>query len=154
VKRKTPAIAAAAAFLLAAPAVAHEVLHSIERGRAVAVKAYFADGGGLAYAEYQVFSPADPKIPYQKGRMDRAGYLAFVPDRPGDWHVRVVEAGGHGLELDVPVAPPGSHAVTAPSAPPGLASWAFALRPIVGVALIGGLFATLVLVYRRKARRK
>ena len=141
--------------LCLAPAIAqaHEVLHVVERGKAIAVKAFFADGEGLAYTEYQVFSPADPKIPYQKGRTDRAGYLAFVPEVPGTWHVRVTGNTGHGLELDVPVEGPGSgqgKPASAPAPSAGLASWAFALRPVIGVVLIGALFATLLWIYRRK----
>ena len=73
----------------AAPALAHETLHEVERGKAIAVKAYFADGEVLAYTAYEVYSPADPKIPYQKGRTDRSGWLAFVPDAPGKWRVKV-----------------------------------------------------------------
>jgi nickel transport protein len=136
--------------LLSSLAEAHEVLSSVERGRAIAVKAYFADGEVLAYSEYQIFSPADAKIPYQKGRTDRAGYLAFVPDAPGAWHVRIVDATGHGLELDVAAEAPGKPAA-APSAGP--ASWAFVLRPLVGVILIAAIFAVLVVLYRRKGSR-
>ena len=65
------------------------------------VKAFFPDGEPLAYAEFQVFSPADAKIPYQKGRTDRSGYLAFVPNLPGNWHVRVSEAARKDGRVDV-----------------------------------------------------
>ena len=130
----------------AAPARAHEILHAIERGRAIAVKAYFADGEVLAYTEYQVFSPADPKIPYQKGRTDRSGYLAFVPDAPGKWRVVITDASGHGLDIFVDATGPG--ATKAASAP--VASWAFLARPVVGVLVIVALFTALVLIYRKK----
>ena len=138
--------AAVLLWSLASPAHAHEVLSSIERGRAIAVKAFFADGQALAYTEYQVFSPADAKIPFQKGRTDRAGYLAFVPDVPGNWHIRVISDTGHGLKLDVPVAAPGR--AQAPAT--GLASWAFVLRPLLGVLVIATVFAALIVFYRRK----
>jgi nickel transport protein len=136
-----------ALLFAAAPARAHEVLHAVERGKAVAVKAYFADGEALAYTEYQVFSPADRKIPYQKGRTDRAGYLAFVPDPPGKWRVVVTDSTGHGLDIEVDAggAEPGK---TVPNA--AVSSWAFAVRPVVGVLVIGALFALLVFMYRRK----
>jgi nickel transport protein len=134
------------ALCCASPAYAHEVLHSVERGRAIAVKAFFADGETLAYTEYVVFSPEDPKIPYQKGRTDRGGYLAFVPDIPGNWHVKVSTADGHGLELDVPA----EAAAKIAAAPGGIASWAFVARPLVGVFLIVGLFAVLTSLYRRR----
>ena len=150
---------ALAALILVAPspvAHAHEVLHSIERGKAIAVKAFFADGEVLAYSEYQVFSPADPRIPYQKGRTDRSGYLAFVPDVPGAWRVKVTDATGHGLDVVVDVAAVGAQGPSSghPAGQGVVASWAFAVRPILGVGVIAALFALLVLLYRRKRSAK
>jgi nickel transport protein len=150
---------ALAALILVAPspvAHAHEVLHSIERGKAIAVKAFFADGEVLAYTEYQVFSPADPRIPYQKGRTDRSGYLAFVPDVPGAWRVKVTDATGHGLDVVVDVAAVGAQGPSSghPAGQGVVASWAFAVRPILGVGVIAALFALLVLLYRRRRSAK
>jgi nickel transport protein len=138
---------------LALPARAHEVLSSIERGRAIAVKAFYADGEVLAYTEYQVFSPADGRIPYQKGRTDRSGYLAFVPDVPGRWQVRVMGETGHGLELDVPVEAVGSASKAGPPVAGGIASWAFVLRPLLGVVLIVAIFAALFAIFRRRENK-
>lgn len=143
------ALLCAALGLVAAPAWAHEVQTTVERGRAVAVRAVYADGEPLAYTEYQVFSPADAKIPYQKGRTDRAGYVAFVPDVSGGWRVRIADATGHGADL---VVAADATTPTEPSAG-GRATWGFVARPALGVALIAGLFALLVLFYRRKARK-
>jgi nickel transport protein len=131
---------------------AHEILHTIEHGKAIAVKAFFADGEVLAYTEYQVFSPTDPRIPYQKGRTDRSGYLAFVTDGPGAWRVKVTDATGHGLDLAVEVGAPSTNSQTRQG--PDLASWAFAIRPVLGVGIIAALFALLVLLYRRKRSAK
>lgn len=139
----------AAAVLGPLAASAHEVLRDVERGRAIAVKAYFADGEALAYAQCEVFSPADPKIPHQKGRTDRNGWVAFVPDAPGKWRVKVVDATGHGLDAQVDVdlaaasAPSGSGTRVASGA-------AFVLRPLLGLAVIGAVFATLVFFRRKK----
>ncbi|HET9552215.1 MAG TPA: hypothetical protein VFP50_04550 [Anaeromyxobacteraceae bacterium] len=135
---------AALALVLAAPASAHETLHEIARGKAVAVRAYFADGEVLAYAAYEVYAPADPKIPYQKGRTDRSGWLAFVPDAPGAWRVKVIDDTGHGLDLLVDAA-----GAAAPDAGPASGA-AFVLRPLVGIAVIGAVFGALWLAYRRK----
>ena len=132
-------------FLLAPGlAFAHEVLYQVERGKAVAVKAYFADGEALAYTEYQVFSPADPKIPHQKGRTDREGYVAFVPNLPGKWRVVVTDVTGHGLDITVDTV---SAVTTKP-----VADWAFILRPIVGVLVIAGLFTGLFFILRKRAK--
>ena len=153
-RRMLAAVATAAVGGLVSSAWAHEVLHTVERGRAIAVKAYFADGEVLAYTEYQVFSPADAKIPYQKGRTDRSGYLAFVPDRTGKWKVKITDSSGHGLDLDVAVEKLGSSPEQAGRAAPEVpASWAFALRPILGAAVIAGVFLVMLLAYRRRGSR-
>lgn len=142
------ALPVAAALLLAAgPALAHETLYEVSRGNAVSVKAYFADGEVLAYTAYEVYSPADPKIPYQKGRTDRSGWLAFVPDAPGKWRVRIIDQTGHGLDVELDAA-----AAAAPSEPQAAAPsrLAFVLRPLLGLAVIGAIFAALFFAYRKK----
>lgn len=140
-------LAAALAALAPAAARAHEVLHEIDRSRAVAVRTYFADGEVLAYTQYEIYSPADPRIPYQKGRTDRSGWLSFVPDAPGKWRVKVVDDTGHGLDLEVDAgvvrtATPGTSARTSTTA--------LVLRPLVGLAVIAAVFGLLLAVYRRK----
>lgn len=133
--------------LVAVPAWAHEVQTTVERGRAVAVRAVYADGEPLAYSEYQVFSPADAKLPYQKGRTDRAGYVAFVPDVSGGWQVRIADATGHGTDVVVPWDAQAGAPLSAPRRP----VWVGLVGPAIGVALIAGLFMLLVLFHRRKA---
>ena len=135
---------------VAVPAEAHEVLHEVQRGRAVAVHAWFPDGESLAYVQAEVFSPADEKIPYWKGRTDRNGWLAFVPDVPGKWRVRIMDTTGHGLDTGVDVSSPGTAADASGSNPSTIASLAFVLRPAAGVALLATIFAFL---YYRGRRR-
>ncbi len=140
----------AMAVLAPGDARAHEVLHQVERNRAVALRAYFADGEVLAYAQYEVYSPADPKIPHQKGRTDRDGWVAFVPAAPGTWRVKVIDDTGHGLDVgvEVPSAPAAAAAGDRSSAVgPGTA--AFVLRPLVGLAAIAAVFGGLLVVHRR-----
>jgi nickel transport protein len=147
------AIIALGILLTSAPmAQAHEILHAVERGKAVAVKAYFADGEVLAYREYQVFSPADARIPYQKGRSDRSGVIAFMPDVPGAWRVVVSDDTGHGLDVKVDVPATGAAQPEGKNA--AISSWAFALRPFIGAAAIAMIFAVLLFAYRRKGSRK
>jgi nickel transport protein len=148
VTRPAAALLAGVALSLAMPARAHEVLHEVKRDRAVAVRAWFPDGESLAYVQAEVFSPADPAIPHWKGRTDRNGWLAFVPDVPGPWRVRIVDSTGHGLDATVDVPAPGAAAGAIPS---GVASAAFVLRPLLGVALIAAIFGFLYLRGRRRA---
>ncbi len=150
--RRAALLAAALAVLAPAAARAHEVLHEIARGRAVAVKAYFADGEVLAYTPYEIYSPADPRIPYQKGRTDRSGWLSFVPDAPGKWRVKVVDATGHGLDLEVD-ADAVLAGATSPGAPAPASTRACVLRPLAGLAAIGAVFGLLLVLYRRKGTR-
>jgi len=98
-----------------------------------------------------VFSPADAKIPWQKGRTDRGGWVAFVPDSPGQWRVRVTDETGHGLDLRVEVATPGADG-SAGSQGDAASTAAFVLRPLVGLVLIALLFAALILVYRKRGK--
>jgi nickel transport protein len=151
---RASAVLVAGALLLPLAAAAHEVLHTIERGSAVAVKASFADGEDTAYVQYEVFSPADPKIPFQKGRTDRRGYLAFVPDSPGKWRVRIVDDTGHGLDTEIdadpPAAPAAGKSAERSSAGELVSGAAFVLRPLVGLMVIGLVFGALYWAYRRR----
>ena len=146
--RRATLLAATLALLAPAAALGHEVLHELARGRAVAVRAFFADGEVLAYTPYEIYSPADPKIPYQKGRTDRSGWLSFVPDVAGKWRVKVIDDTGHGLDLEVDAATGGAGTPSSGAAPASTA--AFVLRPLVGLAVIAAVFGLLFTLYRRK----
>jgi nickel transport protein len=147
VSRRARLALVAVAALAAAPALAHETLHEVARGKAIAVRASFADGEVLAYTAYEVWSPADPKVPWQKGRTDRAGWLAFVPDVPGAWRVKVIDETGHGRDVQIDAEAPAG-AATAAAGPPS--SVAFVLRPLLGLAAIGAVFAALHVARRRR----
>ncbi len=125
-----------------APAVlAHEVQYEVVRGSALAMKVYFADGEPLMYTEYEVYSPQDSGIPYQKGRTDRRGYLSFVPDTPGQWRVRVIDQSGHGLDVRV------ESASAWPAREPARGrAW---LRPLGGLLAIAAIFLVLYLLSRK-----
>ena len=153
-RRAASLLVAAVAVLAPFVARAHEVLHQLEWNGAVALRAYFADGEVLAYAQYEVYSPVDPKIPHQKGRTDRDGWLAFVPKAPGTWRVKVVDDTGHGAEIavDSPRASAEAEVAAGASAPGSTA--AFVLRPLVGLAAVGGVFGVLLAVYRRQGARR
>ncbi len=134
-----------------APAAAHEVLHEVRRGNAVAIRAWFPDGETLAYVPAEVYSPADAAVPYWKGRTDRNGWLAFVPDVAGKWRVRIVDSTGHGLDTSVDVRA-ADVAGNAEAGPSGSAPAATAvLRPVVGVLLVAGIFGFL---WRLRGRRR
>lgn len=149
-----PLRAAAAALVLVAATVAgearaHEVLHDVVRGGAVAVHVYESDGEALADAPVEVYSPRDPRTPYQRARTDRNGWASFVPDAPGSWRVRVFGEDGHGLDLRVEV----DRAHVRSEAGQGVAIAApglkFILRPVAGVLAIVAVFVALFIWRRR-----
>ncbi len=84
--------------------LSHDILYSLERDGAVVIRVYFADGTEVAHAPYEVYAPSDQRIPWQKGRTDRMGYLSFYPTQEGRWRVKVMEEGGHGLDFTVDMA--------------------------------------------------
>jgi len=147
--------------LLAGPALAHETLHQVVPGRGIAVRAYESDGDPLAQTPFEVYSPADPRRAWATGLTDREGWLAFVPNAPGRWRVRVIEATGHGLDIKVEAAFPSSTPgalPTSPPAPPGAdrsgatPAGALVLRPLLGLGVIGLVFVALFLAWRKQGR--
>jgi nickel transport protein len=133
------------------PAAAHEATAEVTRDRAVAVQARAHGGDVLGNAAAEVFSPADPSIPFWKGRTDRNGWVAFVPDAPGRWRVRVVDPTGHGVVATVDVPAPGATG-PGPASPPPASTGASLARPLVGVALVAAIFGLLYAWGRRKGR--
>ncbi len=157
-------VAAAGAVAVPARGVAHEVEAEVIRGRAIAVRAVVPGGRPLADADAEVFSPADP-APAWRGRTDRQGWVLFLPDVPGRWRVRIVDAQGHGLDTAVEVAAP--RASTAGEAAPGTGSGGVrgpdhdhdhdhdhgeerTARLLVGLGAIAAVVAGLFLLRRRR----
>jgi nickel transport protein len=68
---------------------------------------YYVGGGPIAGAEIKVFAPDGPATPFQTGQSDLLGRFAFVPDRPGDWTARAVDAEGHETLARIAVADAG-----------------------------------------------
>ncbi len=116
-------LALAAVLLATRPAHAHGISHRTDHAGAVAVTFTYADGTPIAFADFQVHGPADPR-PAAAGLTDRAGRAVFLPHRPGQWTVRVTTADGHGktvqLDLtgdDLAALDAGSAAATAATGP-------------------------------------
>jgi len=132
-----------ALLLVLQPAIAgaHELLHETRPGGAVAVRVYHPGGAPLADAAFEVAPPGGG--PLLRGRTDRNGWLAFVPDAPGTWRVRVADGAGHGAEIPVEA---GASASTPP--PGGGPAWL--LRPALGAAVVLLIFALLQRALRRR----
>jgi nickel transport protein len=170
---KPERLAALAVAALLAPAAgrAHGIDVEVRReGGTVAVRARYEGGRPLAGARYEVVSPARPERAFDEGTTERHGWVAFVPDAPGAWRVRIVDASGHGrvVEVEVPSAPPAAIAGAparppvsaasgaAPREPPAdardrrAAPGASLLRIGGGLVILGTIFSGLFLVLRRR----
>lgn len=126
-------------FVLLVPstAAAHAIDHRVESGAARIVTVSTPDGRPFAFEQYEVHGP-DDRSPFQIGRTDRDGRVAFVPDRDGEWTVKVWSDDGHGVTATVAVTG-GAATDTSPG---------FSRRRLVGTAVglalilcIGGLAA-------------
>ena len=130
------------ATLIPAAATAHEVLHRVEAGGAMAVKVFESDGDVADNAVYEVYSPKDPARPFQTGHTDRNGYLSFVPDARGKWRVKVTQDDGHGIDIQID---PGSAAARGTD---GGAPWYWRLAG--GIVIITVVFAGLYLAAKHR----
>ena len=132
-------------WFFALPVSAHDLQHLVEPGPAVIVRLFYSDTAVFAYEGYEVFR-AGEKIPYQVGRTDALGRLAFVPDRAGEWRVKATSGDGHGT--DFTLTTDAAHTVTG-------AERSFFdrhARIVAGVGLLFGLFGLLTLFVRKKEK--
>jgi len=90
-------LALAALLASAAPALAHGTGSNwVEGGAApLAVHFYYSTGDPMAWVGVKVFGPGDTSMEYQDARTDKAGVIAFVPDRQGPWRVEAQDDQGH-----------------------------------------------------------
>lgn len=76
-------------------ALAHSIHYTVE-AKGMTIRVFYAPDDPANYAEYEVFGPGDTE-PYQIGRTDRRGCVSLLPDRPGDWKVKVLGESAHGF---------------------------------------------------------
>lgn len=133
------------AALLCIPlaAVAHELQHSVTDASATVITIDYPSGEPFAYENYELRFPGD-RFPFQSGRTDARGRIAFVPNRAGQWRLRVFSEDGHGLATAIDVDSPGVARPTADSPGGGRSE-----RVLAGVGFIFGLFGLLALFRRR-----
>lgn len=170
--RTFPALLALAALAAAAPraASAHAVRAEVDRrGGAVAIRALHDGDRPLAGARWEARSPRGGDAPFAAGETDRHGWLAFTPDVPGTWTVRIADATGHGktVEVEVAAAPAAAASAAAPApevalgiSPQGAArrdpepareaGSGQALRVVAGVTAIVLVFRLLLAIQRAR----
>jgi nickel transport protein len=91
-------------FMLRGDGEAHTINYQVEN-RGISARVFYAGDEPASYSQYEIFGPGD-RIPHQKGRTDRNGFVSFLPDRKGKWIIKVYGEAEHGIhatqiELDV-----------------------------------------------------
>jgi nickel transport protein len=137
------ALLAVPAALLAGTLHAHALSHTAQPGSAVIVELRYGDGSPFSYESAEVYRPGEA-VPFLAGRTDANGRLAFVPDRAGDWRVRVFSEDGHGGDFTVAAA--GAAGASTPADGMGTVG-----RLAVGLSVIFGVFGIWSLFVRSKA---
>lgn len=143
----TPLRLAITLWILSCPVWAHTVNYSVDGKQAVVVTVILGDEEAASFSEYEVFSPDDPEMPFQLGRTDAAGRLAFLPDRAGTWRVKVEadsQHGLHGVQFEVEV---GEDQKVKSYNKPLVATHT---RLLVGIGILLGLFGLLNLWRRER----
>ena len=76
-------------------AEAHSIHYQVEN-KGISVRVFYAEDDPASYSAYEIFPPGD-KIPHQKGRTERNGFVSFLPDRQGKWVIKVYGESDHGM---------------------------------------------------------
>jgi nickel transport protein len=126
-------------------AMGHDLQYSVRQGTAVVVRLQYADTGEFSYESYEIFREGED-LPYQVGRTDAKGAIAFVPDRGGVWRIRTFSEDGHGLDVTIDVDDDQVLHLADRSL------FDRYERIIVGIALLFGIFGTINLYTRRKKK--
>ncbi len=128
-------------------AQAHSVNYDV-MPKGISAKVFYSETDPASYAGYEIFGPGDA-LPFATGRTDKNGVVSFLPDRAGDWKIKILGEsmhGYHGVTVDVKV----DQALDLASfRKPLLARHT---KLITGISLIFGLFGLVSLAAsRRKA---
>ncbi len=130
-------------LLTACTAHAHDLQHTVSSAPAVVIRMSYVDNTPFAFEGYEIYRDGE-KLPYQVGRTDRQGRIAFLPDGAGNWRVRAFSEDGHGQDFKLSTD---AAAQVSGSEQPAFERYG---RIAIGVAVILGLFGILNLFVKRK----
>ena len=123
----------------------------IPQGQAVVMQFAYSTGEVPAYANVEVYGPADTGMEFQNGRTDAQGLFAFVPNAPGQWRVIMADNMGHRVVHETTVAENGGAAPTADAATDAWGRFATPLRALLGVSLLLNL-GTMSVLWRQRRK--
>jgi nickel transport protein len=130
-------------LLAAGHALAHDLQHTVSGAQAVVIRMFYVDNTPFSFEGYEIYRDGE-KLPYQVGRTDSQGRIAFLPDKAASWRVKVFSEDGHGQDFKLTT---NAAAILTGSDKPAYERYG---RIAVGVAVILGLFGFLTLFVNRK----
>jgi nickel transport protein len=130
-------------LLLADSARSHDLQYTVTDGPAVVVKLFYPDNTPFTFEGYEIYR-AGETLPYQVGRTDSQGRIAFLPDAAAEWRIKVISEDGHGLDFKLSTD---AAATLIAYEKPLFERYS---RIFLGVALILGVFGILNLFIKRK----
>lgn len=133
----------AAIALATVSALAHDLQYSVGGSQAVVIRMFYVDNTPFTFEGYEIIREGE-KLPYQVGRTDSQGRIAFLPYRAANWRIKATSEDGHGLDFKISTD---AAAVLSGTEKPFYERYA---RIAVGVAAILGLFGFLSLYIKRK----
>lgn len=126
---------------------AHTIHYEVQP-KGISAKIFYTQSDPASYSEYEIYGPGDTE-PYQIGRTNRAGFLSFLPDRPGLWKIKILgesSHGFHGITIEIKV----DKAFDLESfEKPLVAKYT---KVIVGISVIFGLFGIISLYLSRRKK--
>lgn len=122
-------------LLIYSGAEAHSIHYQVEN-KGISARIFYSPDDPASYSEYEIFGPGD-KIPHQKGRTDKNGFVSFLPDRAGKWLIKVwgeSDHGYHGTQIEITV---NESLLMESFKKPLVATYT---KAIVGLGIIGWMF--------------
>jgi nickel transport protein len=148
-RRRMPALTFAVFAMLALTRHlhAHTVNYDVQQ-KGISVRIFYTADDPANYAEYELFGPEDA-VPYATGRTDKRGFLCFLPDRKGEWKVKVLGESSHGFH-GVTVSVNVNEAMDVESFKKPLV--ARHTKLVAGISIIFGLFGLMSLLANRRKK--
>lgn len=76
-------------------AFSHSLNYVLEKNKALAISLFFEKNAPASWAEYKIYAP-NSTMPYQQGKSDSGGVIAFYPNKQGEWKITLNADAGHG----------------------------------------------------------
>jgi nickel transport protein len=133
----------ALSLLATFPTGAHDLQYTVSGSQAVVIRMFYVDNAPFTFEGYEIYREGE-KLPYQVGRTDSQGHIAFLPDRAATWRIKTTTEDGHGLAFKISTD---AAATLSGAEKPFYERYA---RIAIGVAVILGLFGFLNLYVKRK----